>query len=292
MTWLLQSLAAAMILAGTSVIVAGVASSGMLSGSAGAAAIARILFHIGSAFAIFGGAALYLSRPRGLLLLNERAAVSDAERPAIGGWLIALAIALVALPVWLILTLLPFLAEWRVVFDFLRKSDLLTGAGSNMSGVVLLPIAAALTPPMIELAAMLAFGGFSAVLLALVLSRSPRFPRLYLVCIALLSALVIASLRGADAARLAGEGVDALIRDSSANAGEAGQLRDGLTRYTSIVSSTASALAWMLCGYLIWLPAILFSRRARLTFSPDAGGGTPRFTRGPTVEEITSPPRL
>lgn len=40
----------------------------------------------------------------------------------LGGWLIALAIALVGLPVWLVLRLLPFLAEWRRVDDVLAAS--------------------------------------------------------------------------------------------------------------------------------------------------------------------------
>ena len=103
--------------------------------------------------------------------------------------MIALAIVLVALPVWLLFRLQPFLTEWSRVVDVLAASDLWQGANANMSGIVLVPLAGALTPPLFELAALFAFVVASAVLLPLLLSRSRRFPRIYLVCGVLLSAL-------------------------------------------------------------------------------------------------------
>ena len=35
-----------------------------------------------------------------------------------------------------------------------------------------------------------------------------------------------------------------------------------------IGGAMVSYLFWTLCGYLVWLPAVLFSRRARTTFAP------------------------
>lgn len=290
--WLLRLVATAMLFAGASVLVAGVPLFGMLTGSNVARTIAGVLFQLGGVLVVAGGTAIYLSRPRGLLLPNERAPIADAERPAVGGWLIALAVLLVALPVSLVLRLQPFLAEWRRLADFLATSGVLEGANANGSGLVLLPLAAALAPPLFELAALSAFVVASAALLMLLLSRSRRFPRIYLVCVVLLSALVIASVRGADAAMLAGEAVDQLVETSSAKAEESAPLIKLLARYTSIVSSTASLLAWTLGGYLIWVPAMIFSRRARTTFANSLGGRVPPPAGALDIEAITSPPRF
>jgi len=139
--WALRSVATAMLLAGVSVLVAGVPLLGMLPESPVARAIAGILFQLSGVFVVSGATAMYLSRPRAPWLPNERATTSDADRLGIGGWLIALAIVLVALPVWLMLRLQPFLAEWSRVVDFLAASDIWQGAHANMSGVVLVPLA-------------------------------------------------------------------------------------------------------------------------------------------------------
>ena len=254
-------------------------------------AIAAVLFQISGVFVLSGATAIYLSRRRARWLPNERAKTSDAERPGVGGWLIALAIVLVALP-WLLIRLQPFLTEWSRVVDVLSASDLWQGANANMSGIVLVPLAGALTPPLFELAALFAFVVASAVLLPLLLSRSRRFPRIYLVCGVLLSALVIASVRGADSAMLAGNAVEQLIEGSNARVEEAAQLREGLARYTNTVGSTAPVLAWTLCGYLGFVPAMIFSRRVRTTFANSADGRDTTSARAIDIETITSPPRF
>ena len=290
--WALRSVATMMLLGGVSALVAGAPLYGMLPESPVARAIAGILFQLSGVFVVCGAAAMYLSRAGAPWLPNERATTTDADRPDIGGLLIALAIVLVALPVWLLLRLQPFLAEWSRVIDFLAASDIWQGANANMSGIVLVPLAGALTPPLFELAALFAFVVASVVLLALLLSRSRRFPRIYLVCGVLLSALVIASVRGADAAMLAGDAVRQLIEGSSASAEESAQLRDGLARYISIVGSTAPVLAWALGGYLGWVPAMIFSRRVRATFAISVDSGISMSRRPIGVEAITRPPRF
>jgi hypothetical protein len=138
---------------------------------------------------------------------------------------------------------------------------------------------------------MFAFVVASAALLLLLLRRSQRFPRFYLVCVVMLSALVLASVRAAGAAIVAGEAVQQLIRASSASAEESAQLMEGLRRYTNIVSSTAPLLAWTLCGYLIWAPAMFFSRRVRATFA-SVDGRIQSSPRATDIEAITSPPRF
>jgi hypothetical protein len=292
MAWVLRTFATAMLFAGASMLVAAVPSFSLLSESPVARTIASIFLQIGVVFVVGGGAAIYLSRQRGLLLPNERAAVADGDRPAIGGWLIALAIGLVALPVWLVLRLQPFLAEWRRVIDFLAASRIFDGANANGSGLVLLPLAGALTPPMFELGAMLAFVAASASLLVLLLSRNQWFPRLYLACAVILSALVMSSVQGAAAATLAVEAGQQLIQGSNPSAEESAQLSEGLGRYASIVGSTAPVLVWTLFGYLIWLPALIVSQRARMTFASPVASPQSTAARATDIEAITSPPRF
>jgi hypothetical protein len=289
--WLLRSIATVMLFAGAAVLVAGMASSGLMTGSAVASTIAGILFQIGGLFVVAGAAAIYLSRPRGLLPLpNERVETSGAERPAVGGWLIALAFALVGFPVWLVLRLLPFLEEWRRVASFLAASGIWDVGNATGAGFVLVPAAGALVPPLLELISMAGFVVASAALLLLLLLRSPRFPRVYLVCVMLLSALVIASVRGADAAAVARTAVERLMESTKPRGDEDAQLRQGLDRYTGIVGSTASALRWTLCGYLVWVPAMFLSRRARTTFASRAADLPP--SEAPDNAAITSPPRF
>jgi hypothetical protein len=280
-----------MLIMGVSLLVAGVPLFGMLADTPVARTIAGILLKLSGVFVAGGGAALYLTLSPKLLLPSERTTISDAERRKPGGWLIALAIVMAVLPVWLVLRLLPFLAEWRQVLDFLATSGMWEGANSNGSGLVLLPLFAALTPPLFELAAMSGFVVTSVALLVLLLLRSRDFPRLYLVCVVLLSALVIASVLGANASTLAGGAVQQLMDGSSPGAEESALLREGLNRYTSIVSSTASVLVWALCGYLIWVPAMIFSKSVPAIFGIRAGGDPPA-ARAMDIEAITRPPRF
>ena len=289
--WALRSVATAMLFAGVSTVVAGVPLIGMFPEAPVARTIAGVLFQLSGVFVVSGATAMYLSRARAQGLPNERATRSDAERPRVGGWLIALAIVLVMLPGWLLLRLQPFLAEWSRVIGLLSTFDIY-GANANMGGIVLLPLAAALTPPLFELAALLGFVVAPAALLPLLFSRSRRFPRIYIVCSVLLSALVIASLRGADAALLAGEAAEQFIEGTNASVQEDAQLTDVLTRYTSIVGSTAPVLAWALCGYLGWVPGMIFSRRVRTTFASRADDRDSASTSAFDVEAITSPPRF
>jgi len=288
--WVLRSFAAAMLFFGVSLLMAGVPVVGTLAGSELAMAIAGIFLQIAIVFIVAGAAGMYLSRSRRPMLPNEHPSTLEGARPTLGGWLIALAVALVALPVWLVVRLQSFLAEWGRVVDYLATWDIWSGGDANGSGLVLVPLAGALTPPMFELAAAVSMVGASVMLIALLLLRSQRFPRVYLVCLILLAAPVIASARGASAAALAGSAVQQLIVDTSVSADESAQLSEGLQRYTSIVGSTAPVLAWTFCGYFIWMPALLFSRRARSTFAASGERRVLDPARAADLEAITSPP--
>ena len=289
--WLLRSVARAVLFAGTSMLLAGGATFGMLSDEGVFGAIAVILLHVGAGFALTGAAAIWLSQSREPLLPNESATIANSQRPPVSGWLMVFATTLITAPLWLVFRLQPFLAEWRYVLDLLSTPGLLDNANANMSGVVLIPLAAALTPPFFELAMFVGFIVTSATLLPLLLSRSPRFPRFYLVCVVLLSGLAFASMRGADAATLASDALRQLVNTTSANAQEAATVRQALERYL-IVVSTVPPLLWTGLVYVIWIPAMFTSTRVRATFAqrPKPQVSTPATASD--VAAITTPPRF
>ena len=281
--WLLRSAAGVMLFAGVAIFIAAVPVYGFVTDAPLLRAIGAILLQIGGALLLAGGLARVLLRQRGRLP-NERVIVTVDRRPPVGGWLTALVFALTAAPVWLVIHLLPFLAEWRQVIDLLAAEGMWDSANANGSGLILMPLAGALTPPFIELVTMGAFIASSAVIVPLVLSRSPRLPRFYLVCAVLLAALAFASLRGASAATLAGDELRQFVVTTSVSAGEAATMTGTLDRYTTAVATTAPPVVWTLFVYLFWLPPLLRSPRAERTFARRAEPPAPTAATPLTVE--------
>ena len=289
--WLVRAAAGAMLFAGVAIFVAAVPAYGFVTDAPLLGAIGAILLQVGGALVVAGGLAKLLLRQRGHLP-NERVIVTDDQRPPVGGWLTMLVFTLTAAPVWLVIRLLPFLAEWRQVIDLLAAEGMWDSANANGSGLILIPLAGALTPPFIELVTMAAFIASSAVIVPLVLSRSPRLPRFYLVCGVLLSALAFASLRGASAAALAGDDLRQFVITTSVSKEEAATITGTLDRYTTAVVTTAPPLVWTLFVYLCWLPPLLRSPRAVQTFARRPEPAAPVVATPMTVEAITSPPRF
>jgi len=289
--WVLRAMARGLLFAGFAALLAGVFLFGTISDSSVLRAIASILMQVAGVFIVAGAAATFWSGSRRSLLPNEQLTTTADQRTAVGGWLMVLCVTLVAAPAWLLLRMQPFLAEWRRVIELMSASGMWENANANMSGVVLMPIAAALTPPFFELATLVGFIVSSLMLLPLLLLRSPRFPRIYLVCVILLSALVFASMRGASAAALATDALRQLIDTTSANAQEAASLRQALERY-SIVFTTVPALLWTLFAYVLWVPALLSSARVRTTFAERVAAAVSTPAKAADVASITSPPRF
>ena len=287
--WLVRSVAGAMTFAGTSALVAAVPLFLLADMAGELRSIGFIVLQIAAVFVTGGIAARYLLRARAPILPGERATAADSQQPGSDGWLTALGVFLVALPVLLLFLLRPFLAEWYTVIRFLAQSDMWESANANMSGVILLPLFAALTPPFIELVTAVGFVATSALLMILLRMRSDRFPRTYLVCVVLLTALVIASVRGVDGARLAADAVQQIAADSNARPGETDEARDVVARYMAAVDSAAPPLVWTLFGYMAWMVPLLSARHAQAfaRYRPPASIHAP-----PTLESITSPPRF
>lgn len=264
--FLLRSAATLTLFAGLSALVAGLAAFGVLRADSSAHPIVWIVFQIAVLFVVGGASTLYLSRTSRAILPNEGQLLSEGAQSRIGGWLFLLAIALVALPVSMVLRLRPFLAEWRHVLALGAEAKFWEDAGRGLGGVVLLPIFVALTPPLLELAAMFGFILASTSLLVSLIARSRRFPRFYVAWAILQAALVVASARGAAAGSIAGTVVERAVQNSSRGAEEAAQIMDFVVRYVSTVNSASSVLTWTLVGYLIWVPATFLSGRIRSTF--------------------------
>jgi hypothetical protein len=287
--WVLRSIAVALLFFGASMLMAGAPAVSILTESAVGRSIAWIFVQIAIGFIIAGTAAIYLSRLHGPLLPNERLATSDTSRAPLGGWVMAFAVTFVVLPVWLVYRLQPLFDGWAVVIDYLSTWDW-SGANAAGSGLVLLPVAAALTPPAFQLCAALFLTATSVMLFVLLLLRSSRFPRIYGVCLVLSAALVFAGVRSAAAAVLAGDAALQIIQDTAASADESAQLTEGLQRYTGIVGSTAPVLLWTWFGYLVWLSPLLFSRRATSTFARRSAARIVTPATAADLEAITSPP--
>ena len=180
-----------------------------------------------------------------------------------GGWRLAFALTLLAVPAWLLLRLQPFLSEWREVAMLLWSSDLWQTANANMSGVVLLPIFAALTPPFVQLVALVAFVVSSLVMVGLLATKSARFSSLFVATVLVLTALVVASARGASAVSMTAEALQPFIEESKPRPQEDAEIRGIADRYMAAVTPTAAALGWAWLGYAIWIPPLVLSARRR-----------------------------
>jgi len=281
--WALRLTATIMLFAGVSALAASLFLFSLAADVPSLRMIVGVIIEIAGVMAIGGGVALFLSRSRRQLLPNERMPASGDERPVVGGWLWLLAAALVALPIGLVLSLREFFAGWRELTGFLNSIGIWEGANANMSGVILVPLAGALAPALLEWAALAMFIIASAVLLWSLVARRPGFPRAYLAWGVLLAAVVIACVRGADGVIAAGQTLQPYLAAEKGAVDETAAVRAAIDRYAAIVDSTAIVLTWALCLYLAWLPAILFSRRARATFAP--------AEQSPDIESITRHPR-
>lgn len=281
--WVLRIVATIMLFAGVAALVAGVFLFSLPTGIPVLKMIIRVIIEIALLFAIAGGVATFLSRSRRPLLPNEQTTASSDERPAVGGWLMLLAVALGALPIGLVLGAQQFLAGWSELTAYFNTAELWKGANANMSGVILIPLAGALAPALLEWAALAMFAIASAILLWSLFARSPGFPRAYLAWGVLLAAVVVACVLSADAVTATGQALQPTLSAEPGKVDEMAAAREGIARYGAIVTVTASIMLWALLFYLIWLPAILWSRRARATFAAAA--------HSPDLESVTRHPR-
>lgn len=264
--FLLRSGATLMVLAGVSAVAAGLASLPILSAESNARPIVTIVYQMAAVSMLGGIAATYVLRTRRPFFVNETPTLSPGAQTAVGGWLIVMAIALAGLPVWMLFNVRDLLAEWRGIIAIAATSTMWQDGASSAAGLVLIPIFAALTPPFLELVAVIGFLAASLTSLMLLTTRKRTFPRFYTVWMLLLTAIVVVGVRGAAGSTLAAQIVERALERSSRDAAEAVPIVEFVRRYLSVVTTTATVLVWTLGGYLVWLPLVLFSGRIRSTF--------------------------
>ena len=293
--WSLRSAATALLIGGVALLVAAVPAWPLTAETEAPRAIVVILAQMGALLVWAGAAANYLLRRRAPVLPNERITVADDQRPALGGELVVLALMLIGVPIWLVVRLQPFLAEWRFVWGYISDPQLWDNANANMSGVVLIPLAGVLTPPFLQLLTLVGFVMVSATLLPLLVARSPRFPRLYVASLVLLSALLLVSALATSGAMLAN---DALrqemerIGSTNVDAAEEASVRNALDRYASAIRTTAPKLALAWLSYAIWIPLLFGSTRVRLTLANRVERSPAHADGSFDVAIITQPPRF
>jgi hypothetical protein len=238
----------------------------------GIARLTHGALRLATAFAIAGVVARHLSRSRKPLLPNEREVRTGVVR--LGGWVPLLAMALWLLPVFTLYELAPLRDLSTDMLDVLMENHVFEDVmrSPQMSGIVLLPIAASLAVPLFELATAAAFVVSSALLLLLLWDRSFRFPRAYLICVLLQAGLLFASLHGAQLA----SGVAQWVADEAGrNAAETRTMEvvrvfEAIQRYNTVLAATAHSLAWAFVGYALWITPLVLSARARETFALEA----------------------
>jgi len=289
--WLLGSAATAMLIAGVAMLVAAIPTWPMTAGAEAPRAIVVIVMQMGTVLVVGGLASKYFLRRRAPMLPNERVTVAEDQRPSLGGWLTVLALVVIAAPLWLVVQLRPFLAEWRFVWGYIAAPELWDNANANMSGVVLIPLAGALTPPFLQLLLLAGFVATSATLLPLLVARSPRFPRIYIASLVLLSAVLLASIRATSGVMLAGDALRQEIGRTSVDAAEDATMRNALDRYINAVRTAAPPLGWTWLAYAVWIPLLLTPGRVSTTFGSRVERAITRPESAADIETITRPPR-
>jgi len=293
--WLLRSVATACLMAGVAMLVAAVPAWPMAAGTEDPRAIVVVLMQMGGLLLAGGIATKYLLRGGAPVLPNERVTIPEDQRPPLGGELAVLALVLIAAPLWLVVQLQPFLAEWRFVWGYVASPELWDNANANMSGIVLIPLFGALTPPFLQLLTLAGFVTASATLIPLLVARSPRFPRIYIASLVLLTAVLLASVRATSGAMLADNALRdemARIARTSATAAEDPTLREGLDRYASAIRTAAPPLAWTWLAYAVWIPLLIGSARVRVTLANRVERTITRPETPSDVASITRPPRF
>jgi methionine-rich copper-binding protein CopC len=223
--------------------------------------ITRSCLWIGGAFAVTTILLFVAPGPR------APAADESGDPPP---WIWLLGLMLVALPALAGASLTDFVALWReilVLLDDVGFWDAFAQGGQN-SGLVMLPIMAALFVPGLEAIAAFFLIAVPLVLLALLPTRSRHFPRLFTMLVVCQAGLVLASGIGADSfAKLAAELTAAMGATEDVEVGRAaGQLRQA----SGVLTATATAFVAPLLGHLVWLPVLLVSPRAAAFFRAGA----------------------
>ena len=221
------------------------------------------------------GATLFLT---GVLVILARRLppprADDAAEPT-WPWPWLLGIALAALPVLAYAGASPLVPLWREILGLLDQIgfwESLEQSGPN-SGLLVLPVLAALFVPALESVAAFFLIAPPLGLLVLLMARSRLFPQLFAMTIASQAGLVLAGLIAADAfSRLAAEAIAAMAAAPDA---EVHRVAEDLQRAQGVLVSVAAACVAPLLGYLVGAIALWLARGADAFFTEGAPDSRP-----------------
>jgi methionine-rich copper-binding protein CopC len=255
--WLTRSAFLAFALATATTFLGTAALGGGPEGGPWVAVVARACLGIGATSLV--AAVLLFVAPR----LPAPAPSEDESPPA---WIWGLGLSLLALPALAWANAGDFVALSREILALLDEIGFWDAfaRGGQYSGLVMLPVLALLFVPALEAIAAFFVIALPLALLALLPTRSPRFPRLFAMLAVSQAGLVLASAIGAGAfASVAAEasGVMGEARDAEV-------LRAGadLARAAAVLGATAKSFVTPMLGTLLWLPVLLTSPRAGAYF--------------------------
>jgi hypothetical protein len=139
-------------------------------------------------------------------------------------------------------------------------------------------------PVLLEFAPLFSFLASSAVLLVLFSLRAREFPSVFLAWVLVQVAFVLGSFYTID---LLANFTPALLNElRGEGAQEAAAVAAWIRRHDEMVEPTAIRFAWIFLGYLVWVPALLVSQRAKRTFTVEAYSARSRTITVPSLISI------
>jgi hypothetical protein len=246
---------------------------------------------LGITFLLTGSAAFVLLMLPGWFGFDRKGSSDTEAEEEIGGWLIFLALSLVALPLAALAVASPLISLWgemvnRVVDDFGGWQELTEALGSQFGGLVLGPLFGGALPALLEFAPLFASIASSAGLLILFSLRAREFPSAFLAWVLVQAACVLGSFYTID---LLANFTPALLNELRGDgAQEALDFAAWIRRHDEMVGPTVIRFAWIFLGYLVWAPAVLVSHRAKRTFTVEAHSGQSRTVTVPSLNSISA----
>ncbi len=269
--------AMALIMAGLALVAAGLAVQPMGSDLAWVRVLSAGSLGLAVALVGAGGIAVYVARVT-TRWLPDRPGSGASRGSGFDGWLIVLPLALIAVPTMLLVQLRPLLTFWRDVFMLADQLDIWQSLQGDMSGsgLVLLPVFAALALPSVNTLTAAAAVVGAVLTMALLLVRSARVPRALLLYVMLLGALGVASATGALVVERLAPAFEELVRSTPDPGGaELARVLAEFQRYRDVARGSALALSssWVLL--LVWPPLLILTADGRTAFSAGEGAGEP-----------------
>jgi hypothetical protein len=210
-----------------------------------------------------------------------RAGQPGSSRPR---WIYAMAVCLLAQAALALFASQPILSLWQDAIPALQQAGVFQSAApsSSMSGVVLAPVVAVMFVPILESAAALSLIVGPILLLLLFFTKSRAYPKSFVLATLLQAGLVAVAFVATNAFTLMAERLLALTASNAGNAPpEFRQALAGLRRIQAVIGPTARTRGWLVLPAIIWIPALMFSRRVEPAFS--AGSfDLPRATERPS----------